>query len=218
MKFERNVESISIAAMATDKMATDKMATDTMATDTMAISIDEWIQDQLSYLDNYYIKGGKAFCFYFGCIPTVDTDLVMVEKECDTLFRNATLCWSGKHIQVNEFIFEVTHIKENKQTYKDKINGIMRKQTVRTLLFNGITIFDAIIVDSIQPEEIYMSDRGVYYMEKNIFMKDMIETYQDRIKKCLYFTMENEKTRLFREKVERAKQRAWLIVQSGFVC
>jgi len=182
------------------------------------ICIEDWFRDQLSYMDEYYIKGGKAFLYYFKGVPTIDIDLVMTEKSCDTLFRDATSCWMGKQIQLDGYEpFEVFSITETKHTYKDKEKGKMVKNQVRTLSVNGMTLIDAIIVKNINPDEVQMSEDGVFYMEKKAFIEDLINTYQDRLKKCRFIYPYDEKSLLFIDKFERSRSRCMIANQVKYV-
>jgi hypothetical protein len=155
-------------------------------------------------MDEYYIKGGKAFLYYFQGVPTIDMDIVITEKSCDTLFRDATSCWMGKWIQLDGYEpFEVVSMKETKHTYKDKEGGKTVKHQVRTLFVNGMTLIDAIIVKEIQPHEVELSEDGLYYMEKTAFVTDLMNTYEDRVKKCRYLNMYDDKSYSFFQKLER---------------
>jgi hypothetical protein len=169
------------------------------------INVDEWFQNQLSYMDNYYIKGGKAFLYHFQGVPTIDMDLVMTKASSDVLFRDATACWTGQCLQLEGYEpFDVFSITETKKTFKG--------QVVRSLFVNGMTIIDAIIVKQIEMEEVELSEDGVYYMEKKAFVKDLIHTYEDRLKKSRYLHSypEQENFIPFFEKLERSKQRCFI--------
>jgi hypothetical protein len=180
------------------------------------ICVEQWFRDQFSYMDEYYIKGGKAFLYYFQGVPTIDMDIVITEKSCDTLFRDATSCWMGKWIQLDGYEpFEVVSMKETKHTYKDKEGGKTVKHQVRTLFVNGMTLIDAIIVKEIQPHEVELSEDGLYYMEKTAFVTDLMNTYEDRVKKCRYLNMYDEKSYSFFQKLERTQARC-IIANSSY--
>ena len=183
------------------------------------ICIEGWFRDELSYMEDYYVKGGKAFLYYFQGVPTIDIDLVMTEKSCKTLFRDATACWMGKQIKLDGYEpFEVVSITETKHTYKDKENGKTVKNQVRTLSVNGITLIDAIIVKKINKSEVQVSENGIFYMEKKLFVNDLIYTYQDRLRKCHFIYPYDEKALLFLQKFERTRNRCLIANQiSNFI-
>lgn len=162
------------------------------------VSFDDIIRPILESLDTpgqYYIKGGKAYNYYYphGYVPSSDYDLVATEDLCDSLFKSLydTLSLLEWPLWVDgEELFYIHSINMTEpRVYKDvNIYGKKVKNIVRSLTVNNgekdITLVDVIIPDnhdSILAESEHGKD-GLWYMEKSLFDKDVHLTYNDRVR------------------------------------
>ena len=164
------------------------------------VSFDDIIRPILESLDTpgqYYIKGGKAYNYYYphGYVPSSDYDLVATNGLCNSLFESLTTKLSSLEWPLwvdGEDLFYIHNQSIKKtapRTYNDvNIFGENVKNTVRSLTVNNgqknITLVDVIIPDnhdSILAESEHGKD-GLWYMEKSLFDKDVHLTYNDRVK------------------------------------
>jgi len=169
------------------------------------IDLDLFIYDVLPKLTHqeYYIKGGKAFQYYYPetmvgeHIPTSDFDLVATNAVCDELFEILRSLLG--HVIVLDALdtldasdmepFVVERIHTTDEIWKDRLPGKKKKvaHRVRSFSVNDIGIVDVIIHDRVDPSEYEVSKGGIHMMERAHFRADLEEVYVDRKRKVGYF-------------------------------
>lgn len=166
------------------------------------VSFDDIIRPILESLGGqYYIKGGKAYNYYYphGYVSSSDYDLVATNGLCNSLFDSLTkellLLLFKRPLWVDgEELFYIHSIKNTVPRIYNDVNifGKKVKNTVRSLTVNNgekdITLVDVIIPENIHKNhdsilaESEKGKDGLWYMEKSLFDKDVHLTYNDRVK------------------------------------
>jgi len=161
--------------------------------------LDGFIESVLANLTGYYIKGGKAYNYYFpqGYIQSADYDLVATNHVCDLLFQSIVQVLGNMdrpvYIEGYEPMYITAVNAPTQATYKDVsvVTGKTVKNTVRSLsLLAGdteIAIVDVIVADekSIAAES-EQGENGLWYMRRDLFKKDLAMTYKSREKMVGY--------------------------------
>ena len=168
---------------------------------------DDLIYSILVNLTDYYIKGGKAFHYYYPrdivgeYVPSMDFDLVATEETCTLLFSLVTNMCFGESVLLETYSdpMLVEQITETRRVYKDKVDSSSIKNCVRTLSINDIGLIDVIIVESISEEE-FQVEVGIRYMNRVLFRSDLEQVYTSRRKNVHY---KNEKSQEKARKSER---------------
>ena len=164
---------------------------------------DEFVESALMNLpkkatQGYYIKGGKAYNHYFpqGYIPSSDDDLIATNDVCDILFNALIQALPlDKPVYVEGYEpFYISHVNAPTQSKYNDVSIITGKQVtnvVRSLsvLVEGmdIALMDVIIEDENNiAEEAEQGENGLWYMNKDLFKKDLKLTYESREKMVRY--------------------------------
>ena len=146
--------------------------------------------------NDYYIKGGKAFHYYypaysgFDYVPTTDFDLVATNDFCSGLFEEINKIALGNWIQFEQADpVLVDKITISDESWVDTVrHGKQKSKTkhrVKTLLINDIGFIDVIITEKINKTELYKSECGISYMNQELFRKDLKQVYEDRRQKMM---------------------------------
>ena len=153
------------------------------------------------WFKGYYIKGGKAYHYYYpeSHVPSSDYDLVATEHVKDTIFSELYHALEEQMMHSNMvtmdgrafYIHEV--ILSKLQTYVDRSpSGEKLRNKVQSLsVFDGtetIAIMDVIIPESYKTvlDETEPPTNQLRYMKKTLFDLDLESTYKDRTKKLRY--------------------------------
>jgi hypothetical protein len=167
------------------------------------IIINDFIYSLLDQCHDYYIKGGKAFNFYYPQEPvaTTDFDIVATEEVCEFLVYHLY------HTLINQMVLlpgEVVpiHAVSIYQTIQEYEDG-----TVRGVFLNDMPIVDVILVPSVKETEYVEDDTGIHYMEKSTFIADLKQTYADRVEKSKSKSKNYETRKKRRDKLKRTTQR-----------
>ena len=142
--------------------------------------------------NEYYIKGGKAFEYYYpDKVPSSDYDLVATNEVCTELFAILEKLLLGTNVKMDEYEpFFVKQINSTDDTWKDVVRGARGEKKkithrVRSFHINGIGLVDVIIVDSVltDTEQVVIAENGLQYMNRALFKKDLDAVYKDRARK-----------------------------------
>jgi hypothetical protein len=169
------------------------------------ILLDNVVHSLLVHARDYYIKGGKAFNFYYPQEPilTTDFDIVATEEVCEYLFYYLYELLMGKMVLLGEPV-QVDDISQTVRVYDDLI--------VRTLFLKSakelIPIVDVIIVPRVDETEYTVDEQsGIHYMEKSAFKSDLKKTYEDRLEKSKTPSKNSKTRKKRRAKLQRSISR-----------
>jgi len=164
----------------------------------LSIDLDAYVTSVLQTLSHYYIKGGKAFNYYYATrrVPTSDWDIIATNETCSMLFDAMSYVF-GKVIRVETYEpFTVASITQQDRTYQDTlVDGTQEMHHVRTIECNGIGIIDAIIVDDINETMVEKGTNGLLYLNQSLLHTDIEETVRDRTKKVDEYSLVSKSKR-----------------------
>lgn len=175
--------------------------------------LDDFIASVLLQMNDYYIKGGKAFNYYYPQeqIPTVDVDLVATNSLCTIVFQ-ALHSLIGKKIQIETYEpFIVQACSEENMIYQDKDAS----KQVRSFYIQGIPVMDVIITDTIPQDHVEVGTNGLHYLAKPLFKQDLYETLEDREKKVVKPTKKSQKRVKRKEKLRKTQARVSIAKKYG---
>ena len=165
---------------------------------TLFYNADELVYSILkkSSSTEYYIKGGKAFHYYYPFdsgyeyVPTEDFDLVATNEVCTFLFEEMNKIVLGNLIQLEQsepFLVQTITISDDSwvDTVRHGKHKSKTKNRVKTLRLNDIGFIDVIITEKVNNAELFQSESGISYMDFELFRKDLKQVYQDRRQKVL---------------------------------
>lgn len=141
------------------------------------------IPSMLKTLQNYYIKGGKAYDAYFkNKTNSIDWDVVMNQETFDKLSK-----------QLNEYakIFSLT-LMERKTNFQDET---MIQFGFKDEFYDDSKdayFLDAIIKDEKDITNNIATINGLNYMDLSLFVKDILETLSDRYDKVMKYMNSRE--------------------------
>ena len=175
------------------------------------LNVDDIIQSILiaSKDPQYYIKGGQAFNYYYPQYPvaTSDFDLVATNDICNDLFSQL-YSLMGHVVRFQSHLIQIVSVYQTDQAYEDLL--------VRSLFMNETPIVDVIIVPLVDTHEYTIDETsGLHYMEKSAFKADLIQTYEDRLRKSEKKSKNRHTNRKRRGKLERSKDRFEISKQYG---
>jgi hypothetical protein len=140
----------------------------------------------------YYLKGGKAFNYYYPgqMVVTSDFDLVATNRVCSLLFEELHRVLLGNWIEIEQYEpFLVETISIQDESWVDTVgkgkHKVKTSHRVKSLKVNQIGLMDVIIVDSI-PEDEIDSSFGINLMEFETFKDDIKLVFFSRRKKLSF--------------------------------
>ena len=169
------------------------------------LSLDEIIRQILVSEVDYYVKGGKAFNYYYAMdpVPTVDWDIVAFPYTSISIGSKLSelsmkkLEWNGEIFLATSFTQSMETFLDNDQTYS----------TVVTYHINDHPIMDIILTDDIQDQDIEIGTDGIRYLIKPLLMMDVRRTLDARIELSKTPSKKSKTRRKRSEKLLRNKQR-----------
>ena len=147
----------------------------------------------------YYIKGGKAYNHYFpqGYVPSSDYDLVATNDVCDMIFDELVHALSvldrPMYVEGYEPFYVSSVNVPTQANYKDIsiVTGKPVTNTVRSFSVRvdgmDVALIDVIIEDEQNiAKEAEQAENGLWYMNRELFKRDLMMTYQSREKMVRY--------------------------------
>lgn len=171
------------------------------------INFDDYIRSILQQIPTgYYVKGGKAFNYYFPNqqVETEDWDLIATNEVYQHIYYQMHHLLGHTVILFGYKPKPVNRISERVVSYEDDMNGKKITQTVKTIEINGTGVMDLIIVPEIT-DAVSMGEDGIMYQERSHFIMDVQQTYRNRVEKSRSL---NKKRGKQLSKLERSRRRS----------